>query len=74
MNPLKQCDANNCAGTSHNRSRHSLRPVGQADRTNSSEARPDGRWAGRVTFADDFTREHSHPDMHLASVEISGIF
>jgi len=74
MNTLKKCDANNCQGANHNIGRHSFRQMGQSGRANSSKTKPDGAWEGRLTFVDDFTREHTHPDLHLASIEISGIF
>jgi len=74
MNPLKKCDANNRQCASHNKGRHSSRPEGQAGRANSSEIMPGAPRAGRLTFVDDFTREHSPSGLHLASIEISGNF
>ena len=56
------------------RSRHSLKPVGQADRAKPSEIKPDGPRASRLTFVEDFTLEHSLPGVHITSIEISGIF
>ena len=59
---------------SRNKSRHSFRPVGQAGRANSSGIEPDGPWAGRLTFVEDFTLEHSLHRLYLTSIEIAGIF
>ena len=74
MNTFKKCDANNRQCASRNMGRHSTKPTGQAVRANSSETEPNGSWIGTVTFVDDFTREHSRPDLYLASIEISGNF
>jgi hypothetical protein len=52
----------------------SFSPVEQPDRTNSSEIKPDGPWASRLTFVEDFTLEHSLPGLHTTSIEISGSF
>ena len=74
MNLLKKRIANNrlCAGRDNGR--HSFRPLGQAGGINSSEINPDGPLVGRLTFIEDFTREHSFPVLHMASIEISGTF
>jgi hypothetical protein len=74
MSILKKCDANNRLSASRIKSRHSLRPVGQADRAKPSEIKPDGSRASGLTFFEDFTREHSLPGEHIASTEISGSF
>ena len=74
MNLLKKCELRNRPSASLNKSRHSSRPVGPAHSANSSEIKPDGPWAGRLTFVEDFTLEHSLPGLHIASIEISGCF
>jgi len=74
MSILKKCDAKNHLSASRNRSRHSFRPPGQADRAKPSEIKPDGPRASRLTFVEDFTREHSLPGVHITSIEISGSF
>jgi hypothetical protein len=74
MSILKKCDAKNHLSASRNRSRHSLRPAGHADRANPSEIMPDGPRASRLTFVEDFTREHSFPGLYITSIEISGSF
>jgi hypothetical protein len=71
MTFLKKCIANNLPSASRNESPHTFRPVGQAGRANSSEIKPDGPRAGRLTFVEDFTLEHSLPGLHIASIEIS---
>jgi len=48
----------------------SFSPVEQPDRANSSEIKPDGPWASRLTFDEDFTLEHSLPGLHTTSIEI----
>jgi len=74
MSLLKKCVVKNRLSSSRNESRHSLRSVGQAGRANPSEIKPDGPWAGKLTFVEDFTLEHSLPGLHIASIEISGSF
>jgi len=74
MSILKKCDAKNHLSAIRNRSRHSLRPPGQADRAKPSEIKPDGLRASRLTFVEDFIREHSLPGVHISSIEISGSF
>jgi len=71
---LKKFDANNRLPVSRSDSRPSFRPVRQADRVNPPEIKPDGLWAGRLTFVEDFTREHSLPGLHFTSLEVSGSF
>ena len=74
MRLLKKCDVNNRLPASRNKSRPSFRPVGQAHRANPSEMKPHRPWAGRRTFVEDFTREHSLPCLQITSIEISGSF
>ena len=74
MSLLKKCNANNCLPVSRSTSRPSFSPVGQAGRANSSEIEPDGPRAGRRTFFEDFTQEHSLLGLHFTSIEISGSF
>jgi hypothetical protein len=74
MSLLKKCDANKRLPASGNKSQHSFRQVRDADSANPSEIKPDGPWASRLTFAEDFTLEHSHPGLHITSIEISGSF
>ena len=74
MSLLKKCDVKNRLSASPNESRHSFRPVRQADRANSSEIKPDRPWASRVTFVEDFSLEHSLPGLHMSLIEISGSF
>jgi hypothetical protein len=74
MSLLKKCDAKNCLSASRNKSRHSFRPVGQDDRAGFSEIKPDGPRASRLTFVEDYTREHSLPGLDITSIEISGCF
>jgi hypothetical protein len=74
MSILKKCDAKNRLSASRNKSRHSSTPEGQADIANPSEVKQDGPRASRLTFVEDFTREHSLSGVHITSFEISGSF
>jgi hypothetical protein len=74
MSLLKKCDANNRLLASRNKSQHSFRLVRHADRANSSKIKPDGPWAGKLAFVEDFTREHSLPGLQVTSIGISGSF
>ncbi len=74
MSILMKCDAETRLSASRNKSRHSFKPAGQADRANPSVIKPDGPRASRPTFVEDFTREHSLLGLHITSIEISGIF
>jgi hypothetical protein len=71
---LKKCFAKNRLSVNRDKSRHPFRPLGQAGGVNSSEIKPDGPLVGRLTFVEDFTREHSFPVLHIASIEISSTF
>ena len=71
---LKKCDADNRLPANRNKSRPSFRPVEQADRANPSEMKPDRPSASRLTFVEDFTREHSLPGPASILSEISGSF
>jgi len=74
MSLLKKRDANNRLTRSRNKSRPLFRPVRRAHRANPSEMKPDRPWVGRLTFFEDFTREHSLPGLQITSIEISGNF
>jgi hypothetical protein len=74
MSLLKECVANNRLPARCSRSRHPVRPAGQPCTANSSHIKQDAPWAGKLTFAQDFTQEHSLPGLHFASIEISGCF
>jgi hypothetical protein len=74
MSLLKKNVVNSRPSASRNQSRDSFRPAGQASRTNTLEIKPDGRWAGKLTFVEDYTLEHSLPGRHITSIEISGSF
>jgi hypothetical protein len=74
MSLLKKCDANNLLPARRNKSQRSFGPVRHADGANSSEIKPNGPWASRLTFVEDFTVEHSLPGLQITSIEISGSF
>ena len=74
MSLLKKCNAKDRLSASRNKSRYSLMPAGQADRANPSEIKPDGPRASRLTFVEDYTREHSLPGLYFTLIEISGGF
>jgi hypothetical protein len=71
---LKKCVVENRLSVNRDKSRHPFRPFGQAGGVNSSEIKPDGPLVGRLTFVEDFTREHSFTVLHIASIETSGAF
>ena len=74
MNLLKKSDVKKHLLASRNESRHSFRLVSEADRANHLEIKPDRKWAGRLTFFEDFTLEHSLNDLQIISIESAGIF
>ena len=74
MSLLKECVANNRLPARCARSWHPVRPAGQPCAANSSQIERDAPWAGKLTFVEDFTLEHSLFGPHFASIEISGSF
>jgi hypothetical protein len=74
MSLLKKCDADNRLPADRDKSRSSFSPVKQADRANPSEIKPDGPSASRLTFVEDFTREHSLPGAASVLIGIPGRF
>jgi hypothetical protein len=78
MGLLKISGVMNHLSTSRNKTLYSSRPVGQAARANlradPSEIEPVGTRASRLTFAEDFTLEHSLPGLRIASIGISGSY
>ena len=70
----KKCVAKNRLSVNRNKSRHLFRPFKHTGGVNSSQIKPERPLLGRPTFAEDFTREHSFPVLHIASIEISGAF
>lgn len=72
MNLAKQCDTRSRLSTGRNKSEHSFRPVGQADRATSSGIEPDGTRAKRMTFAEDFMLEHTHSGLRIAVIGMAG--
>ena len=74
MSHLKKSNINNCRPEGRNQSQPQSSPAGQAHGACSSEIRPDGPWTDRLTFLEDFTREHSLSRLQLTSIEISGSF
>jgi hypothetical protein len=65
MSLLKKCEAYNRLPASRNKSQGSFGHVRQADQANPSEMKPDVASAARLTFAEDFTLEHSlHSLLH----------
>ena len=74
MSIRMKCDAKTRPSRIPNRSRHSSIPVIRANRANPSEIEPDEPRQSRLTFVEDFTREHSFLGVHIASMELSGCF
>ena len=70
----KKCVAKNPLSVNRNKSRHLFRPFKQTGGVNSSQIKPDRPLVGSPTFAEDFTREHSFPVLHTASIGISGTY
>jgi hypothetical protein len=71
---FKKCVVKNRLSANGDKRRHPFRPLGHAGGVNSSEIKPDGPLMGRLTFVEDFTREHSFPVLQIALIEISGTF
>jgi hypothetical protein len=74
MGALMKCDAEIRLSASQYKSPHPSMLVAQANSANVIEIKPDGLRASNPTFFEDFTREHSFPGVHIASIEISGSF
>jgi hypothetical protein len=49
-------------------------PLRKAGGVKSLEIKPDKPLVGRLTFVEDFTREHSLSVLHIAPIEIPGTF
>jgi hypothetical protein len=73
MDLLRKCNADN-RPAGQRRNPHSSRPVGQADKANSSQFEPHEAWVNRLTFIEDFTLEHSPRGRRSASAGIAGCF
>jgi hypothetical protein len=71
---LKKSVVKNRLAMNRDKSQCPFRPLGQAGGVNSSEIKPDGPLVDRMSFVEDFIREHSSPILHMASIGISGIF
>ncbi|MGA3370407.1 MAG: hypothetical protein ABSC48_01465 [Terracidiphilus sp.] len=74
MSLLEKCATINSLSASAANSRHSFRPVEEAGRVHSPEMKPQKLWAARMTFAEDFTLEHSSSGLHIGLIEIPGSF
>ena len=74
MSLLKKSNVNNRKSVRRNESQPSLGRMGQARSADSLEIKSHGLWASRLTFVEDFTREHSFPGLQITSTEISGSF
>jgi hypothetical protein len=71
---LKRCVARNRLSGNRGKRRLRFRLPERAGGVNSSKVKADATVAGRRTFVEDFTREHSLPGLHTTSIEITGIF
>jgi hypothetical protein len=71
---LEKCVVENRLSVIRDRRQGSYRPSGQAVGVNSAETKLDGPLVGRLTFIEDFTREHSLSVVKIASIEIAGAF
>jgi hypothetical protein len=74
MSLLKECVRENRLSMDRDKCRHPLKPLGRAGGVISSEIKQNGPLVTRLTFVEDFTREHSSRALHIDSIEISGIF
>jgi len=74
MSLIKKRDTNNRQSARFNKSQPSPGPVGHTRSADSSLVKSDGLWAGRLTFAEDFTLEHSFLGLQTTSTEISSSF
>jgi hypothetical protein len=71
MSLLNKNGTRNLPSARRDKSQHSFRPEGQADKNNSLGIEPDGAGAKRLTFAEDFMMEHSHSGRSIASIGIA---
>jgi hypothetical protein len=71
MAPLSSCDVRNFQSVGRNKSQHTFRSVGQADRARSSANESGGTKSNRLTFAEDFMLEHSNASLRVALFEIT---
>jgi hypothetical protein len=69
----KTCDANKRLPMGRKQGRSSFRVAGQAHRANF-QMKPDRGCAGKQTFVEDFTGEHSLPGLHVPLIGIAGSF
>jgi hypothetical protein len=74
MSLVKKHDADSCLSAIRNKRRRLSRPMRQADGVNSSKIMPDRPLANRLTFVEDFAREHSLRGGQVASSELRGSF
>jgi hypothetical protein len=74
MSLLKKCLVKNRLSVNRDKRRHPFRPLRQAGRDHSSKIKPDKLLVGKLSFVEDFTREHSFPVSHIAPIEMSGTF
>jgi hypothetical protein len=73
MNLVKKCDTRTHLSPGRNKTQHTPRRTGQAEKANASAMEPDRIRPIRRTFAEDFMLEHSHPGLQIAAIGISGI-
>jgi len=71
---LKKCVVENHLPVNRRKSRHPFMPLRKAGGVKSLEIKPDKPLVGRLTFVEDFTREHSLSVLHIAPIEIPGTF
>jgi hypothetical protein len=74
MDPLKKCDTRNLPSTRRKKSEHLFRKLGHAYVTNSAGIKQDGTQADRLTFAEDFLREHSNSGRSIALIGIAASY
>jgi len=71
MSLLNKNGTRNLPSASRDKSQHSFRSEGQADRNNSFGIEPDGLGARRLTFTEDFMMEHSRSGRSIALIGIA---
>jgi len=74
MSVLKKYEAKHPRFVSCKQSRTALRLATRADEANSSDFMSERSRTSRLTFAQDFLVEHSHPGLQSTSIRMVGSF
>jgi hypothetical protein len=72
MSLAKNSDKRDRLSAGRSRSQHSFRAASMADRANPSGIETDQARPGPLSFAEDFTLEHSHSSLRIAFIGMAG--